>query len=101
MEQGEKYAQENDIRNHKERVERWEKEFPIDYKEIVRNRLQEFLKLTADIDYNAALKDVNGKKKFVNPNYERKSSQWKMAFRAGKEVTEPARAFVQQWLKEL
>jgi hypothetical protein len=57
--------------------------------------------LTQGIDFNAALKESGGNKVFVNPAYEKKSNKWKMAFRAGKEVTEAARAFAQQWLKEL
>jgi hypothetical protein len=43
----------------------------------------------------------NGKKVFVNRAYESKNNRWKMAFRAGKEVVQPARAFVQQWLGEI
>ncbi|RYE20883.1 MAG: choice-of-anchor D domain-containing protein, partial [Sphingobacteriales bacterium] len=42
-----------------------------------------------------------GKKRFVNPVYEGKRTEWKQGFRAGKEVTESARAFAQKWLSEL
>ena len=38
---------------------------------------------------------------FVKKAYEDKSKQWKMAFRAGKEVVEPAREFVQNWVQEI
>ncbi len=99
---------ENDVREnerkttqYKKDITRWEKEYPADSKEIVKLRLQKFLDLTADVDYNAELKEKYNKKVFVNPDYERKSQEWKMAFRSGKEVTETARPFVQQWMNEL
>jgi len=99
---------ESDIRENEQKVNqyktdmaRWEKDFPADSKEIVKLRLKKFMDLTANVDYNAELKEKYNKKVFVNPDYERKSSEWKMAFRSGKEVTETARDFVQQWLSEL
>ncbi len=51
---------------------------------------------TKVIDFNAGLTTKNGEKIFVNPDYERKGNRWKMAFRAGKEVVEPSREFVQK-----
>jgi hypothetical protein len=60
------------------------------------------LNKTADIDYAAELKDgYKGKKVFVNPTYERKPAEWKLAFRAGKAATDAIRAAAVQWLKEL
>ena len=57
---------------------------------------------TKNIDFNAELTLKNGKQVFVNPEYEKqKGYYWKMAFRSGKEVVLPARAFVQQWLDEI
>jgi hypothetical protein len=65
------------------------------------NVSQKFLEETKDIDFAASLRDKGGKKVFTNPNYESKDKQWKMAFRAGKEVIDPARIFVQKWLEEI
>ena len=79
----------------------WEKKYPANHNLYVKVRLQEFLEATKDIDFNAELKVSNGKKIFVNPTYERKSNRWKMAVRAGKEVVEPAREFVQKWIAEI
>ncbi len=62
---------------------------------------EKFLDEMSNIDFDAALTEKNGKQLFVNPDYERKSNRWKMAFRAGKEVIEPARIFVQQWADEI
>jgi hypothetical protein len=68
---------------------------------FVKKRLEEFLNVTKDIDFSAELTERNGKKIFVNQQYEFKDSRWKMAFRAGKEVVEPARDFVEKWINEI
>lgn len=79
----------------------WEKEYPSNHLAFVQKRLEAFLDYTKDIDFNAALVSKNGKQVFVNPAYEHQNNYWKMAFRAGREVVEPARAFAQQWLAEI
>ena len=79
----------------------WEAKYPSDQLLFVKVRLEQFLVETNDIDFSAAVTDKNGKKVFANPVYEKKSNRWKMAFRAGKEVVEPARAFAQQWMSEI
>ncbi|MBL7744973.1 MAG: hypothetical protein JNN00_15980 [Chitinophagaceae bacterium] len=99
--QGEKYDQENQLRNHKERMAEWTKNMPENVNSFIAERLQKMLDATKDIDYNAQLMEKYGKKRFVNPKYEGKNQEWKQGFRAGKEVTEPARAYAQQWLNEL
>ena len=86
---------------HESMIKEWESVFPADPNQFIKRRLEEFLKVTSDIDFNAELVTKNGKKLFVNPTYEDKDSRWKMGFRAGKEVVEPARAFVQQWIQEI
>ena len=99
--QSEKYEYEKRIKSYEERLAKWTKEFPADYKVKVRERLQRFLDLSATVDFNAELKQVGNKKKFVNPEYEGKAYDWKQIYRAGKEVIEPARKFAEQWLSEL
>ena len=63
------------------------------------------LSITADVDYAAELKDAEwqGKKwkVFVNPAYERKSKEWKLAYRVGKPVTDAVRTAAEKWLKEI
>jgi hypothetical protein len=86
---------------HEAMIKEWESVYPADANQFIKRRLEEFLKITSDIDFSAELVTKNGKKVFVNPAYEDKDSRWKMAFRAGKEVVEPARAFVQQWVQEI
>ncbi len=82
-------------------LKQWEEKYPVNQMLFVKQRLQQFLDETSGIDFTAVLTEKNGKKLFVNPDYEKKSNRWKMAFRAGKEVVEPARAFVQQWIAEI
>ena len=79
----------------------FERKYPGNHLHYVKMRLQEFLEETKDIDFSAELMSKNGKKYFVNRTYENKGSRWKMAFRAGKEVIEPAREFVQKWVEEI
>ena len=87
--------------SYSQSLQEWENKYPSNHLLFVKQRLLRFLEETKDIDFSAALTVKNNKKIFVNPDYERKGSYWKMGFRAGKEVVEPARTFVQQWLNEI
>jgi hypothetical protein len=87
--------------NHDRVIADWNTKYPQNQLLFVRKRLQEFLNATTDIDFSAELIEKKGKKIFVKPEYEHKDSQWKMAFRAGKEVVDPARDFVQKWIDEI
>ncbi|HEX7847993.1 MAG TPA: hypothetical protein VF476_19475 [Chitinophagaceae bacterium] len=99
--QGKKREQEQQMESYKKYYTRWENDYPADHREKIKERLQKFLELSATVDFNAELKQVGNKKKFVNPQYEGKAYDWKQVYRAGKEVIEPARAFAEQWIKEL
>lgn len=79
-------------------LERWNEEYPAD---PIGRRLQEFLDATADVDYGAKLVNQGGRQRFANADYESRSSEWKLAYRAGKETTDKARAFARSWLAEL
>lgn len=61
--------------------------------------LQQFLKTTQDIDFNAQL--TPDKKEFVSETYKQKSDTWKFYFRRGAAFTNAAREAAQQWLGEL
>jgi len=87
--------------NFEENMKRWEKEYPENCNTLIRERLEHFVKVARTVDFSAELKEVNGRKKFVNPAYEAKSTEWKQIFRAGKEVIDPAISFAEQWIKEL
>lgn len=87
--------------SHERAIADWNAKYPQDQLQFVKKRLQEFLAVTNGVDFSAQLTEKNGKKVFVNPEYERKDGRWKMAFRAGKEVVEPTRDFVQKWIDEI
>ena len=99
--QGELMQHEQRIKSYEERMKNWEKNYPEDYRDMVKDRLNKFLKLAKTVDFNAELKEVNGRKKFVRAEYEGKSYDWKQIFRAGKEVIVPAMEFAEQWMKEM
>ena len=101
MAQGEKMTVENDLKNYDERIKKWETEYPVNSGVFIKKRIQQYLDIVSTVDFTAALKDVNGKKKFVNDTYERKSADWKKVYRAGKEVNDVAKAFAASWIKEL
>jgi hypothetical protein len=82
-------------------MKKWETNYPASVKQFIKQRLSDFLDATKDIDYKAALVDKPYKKVFANPVYEKKNWKWKMGYRAGKEATEAAREFAQNWVKEL
>ena len=86
---------------HKLAVAEWEKKYPVDPKPFIAQRLREFLAMSATVDYTAKLVKKDGKMRFENPEYERKDSQWKYMYRAGKPAVDAARALAQDWLKTL
>lgn len=98
---GEKYQQEDAQRRYEEATKQWKKDYPENINLFIAEKLRLMLEYTNGIDYAAALVEKYGKKRFVNPTYEAKRTEWKQGFRAGKEVTETARAFVKKWLSEI
>ncbi|RYG41012.1 MAG: hypothetical protein EOO01_26085 [Chitinophagaceae bacterium] len=84
-----------------QRVKKWESEYPADHNIRLKRHIEKYLKLAATVDFSAQLKDRNSKKVFVNPTYEGKSTDWKLIFRAGKEVYDVAKPFAESWLQEL
>lgn len=102
MDQYMKQGYEADMQDYKEKLQQWEKDFPKEPDMMIKRWLEEFLKVSSDVDFNAELSaDEWGKKRFVNPEYENKPDTWKLCFRAGKKTTEAGRKFAEEWLKEL
>ena len=89
------------LKRHSEAVQKFNAMYPEDMNEMLKKRLQEILDYTEDVDYAAELKEQYGKKVFVNPLYEKKPAEWKLAYRSGKEATDAVRAAARQWLNEL
>jgi hypothetical protein len=89
-------------REHEQQLAAWDKEFPAgDPRPLLARRLKGFLDATAGVDFTAALVKREQRSVFKKPEYEAKDPTWKLAFRAGREATEAARAFAEEWLKEL
>jgi len=86
---------------HKQAVKDFEHDWPATVKDLVKIRLKEFLAFTADIDFSAKLVEKGGRMRFADPKLEAKDEAWKRCFRSGKETIAAARAYAQQWLKEL
>jgi hypothetical protein len=86
---------------YNESVKSWEKNYPVDYRLKLRSYLEKYLSTASTVDFEAGLTEKYNKKVFVKPAYESKNDEWKMIFRAGKEVYEVAKPFAEQWLKEL
>jgi hypothetical protein len=89
------------LARHEEAVAEWNKRTPADPKTLIADRIREFLETSADLDYTAKLAKRGTLMRFENEDYEAKSSQWKLCFRAGKEAVDAARVFAQAWLTEL
>jgi hypothetical protein len=88
-------------REYEQARDAWTRDYPEDPAPIVAKRLREFLAVSGDVDFDAALTPRNGKMVFENPSYEEKPAPWKICYRAGREATTAARAAVQAWLKGL
>lgn len=99
--QGEKSQQDYELEDYNRRMKTWETNYPAEVDAFIAAKLDQMLTLTADIDYGAELVEKWGKKRFVNPVYESKRPEWKLGYRAGKEVTGPAREFARLWLEDL
>jgi hypothetical protein len=101
MVEGEKFNYQAASQNYESSLAAWQKSYPADYQLMIKARLEKFLTVTADVDYNAAVHEEYGRKKFNNAAYEKKPAEWKMAYRAGKPVVDAAREFAAGWIKEL
>ncbi|HET7697110.1 MAG TPA: hypothetical protein VFK57_15470 [Vicinamibacterales bacterium] len=87
---------------YEQAVANWRRQYPDDASPAIARRLREFLAVSAEVDFAAALKTTeDGRTRFENPAYEAKSAPWKLCFRAGREATGAARVAVAEWLKEL
>ncbi|MBL7851610.1 MAG: hypothetical protein JNN04_11960 [Cyclobacteriaceae bacterium] len=87
---------------YQQALQAWKTEWPESPNQLIRNRLNYFLELSATVDFGAKLgKGPNGKMVFLNPAYESKPSDWKLLYRCGKESVEAARGVAKEWLVEL
>ncbi len=98
------YEQENisEQKSYQDRLAVWEKKYPTDSRALIAVRLHQFLDLSRDIPFDAKLAPGGGgKMKFADPQYEARSSEWKLCYRAGREPVQAARAFASEWLRQI
>jgi flagellar biosynthesis GTPase FlhF len=102
MRQGLEMQRAADEKSYQERLSEFEKRYPADPRILIAQRLQGFLDLSKDVDFDAKLYAAErGKMKFVNSAHESKPDNWKLCYRAGKPALEAARSFAALWLKGL
>ena len=87
--------------DYENQLKEWEENYPEDHRKRISKCLQEYLDIARTVDFDAATTEKSGKKVFVKREYEQKSGDWKMIYRAGKEVYNVAKPFTEQWLKEI
>ena len=85
----------------KGRMAAYEKRWPADSKVLVARRLQEFLDISKDVDFDARLVPAGRLMRFADPRYEEKPPVWKLCYRAGREAAAAAREAAQDWLKAI
>ncbi len=102
LKQGAELQGQEDQKRYERDSADWQIRFPENPDELIAKRLKEFLALSAEIDFGAQLTaSGKGVSRFADAQYEKKSSEWKLCFRAGREPVAAARAFAQEWLKQL
>lgn len=99
--QGKVDEHKRDVDHFQKDTKKWEENYPADCKVFIKGRLQHYLDVAKTVDFSAALVEKGGRQRFVNPTYQGKNNEWKMIFRAGKDVYDETKPFVEQWLKEL
>ncbi len=96
-----KQAVVENARRHQEELKEYEINHPKNPDAMIAKRLKEFLEVSVDVRYDAKLVKRGDLMRFESQALEEKPMEWKFCFRAGKEATDAARAFAQEWLKEL
>lgn len=89
------------LEDYKKYTKEWEIHYPADYRLFVKTRIQKYLSLASTVDFSATVHEINGKKVFDKSDYQYKSNDWKMIYRAGKEVYEVTKPFAEKWLQDL
>lgn len=90
-----------ELADYKKYTKEWEQRYPEDNKVFIRTRIQQYLALAATVDFTATTHESKGKQVFDKSEYQGRNNDWKMIYRAGKEVYEVTRSFAEKWLPEL
>ncbi len=94
---------EQQMTDYNNKLAQWGQDYPENNpRSLIKNWLKNFLDETKDVDFSATTAlDQYNRNVFVKQEYERKSYLWKLCYRTGKEATDAARKFAQNWLNEL
>ncbi|MBS1603516.1 MAG: hypothetical protein JST42_12670 [Bacteroidetes bacterium] len=90
-----------ELEDYKKYTLQWAQEFPEDSRTFIKRRIQKYLSLAATVDFSATTHEKNGKQIFDKQEFQYKSNDWKMIYRAGKEVYDVTRTFTEKWIQEL
>ena len=90
-----------ELADYQKYTKEWEQRYPEDNKVFIRTRIQQYLALAATVDFTATTHESKGKQVFDKSEYQGRNNDWKMIYRAGKEVYEVTRSFAEKWLPEL
>lgn len=86
---------------YQEALATWQSTYPENPNSLIAKQLRRFLEASADVDFGAELVSKGPKMVFVNPEYEKRSRDWKLCFRLGREAVTEGRTIANAWLKEL
>lgn len=98
QEQGLAMVREAEQQQYEVALARWEEAFPEEPHALVARRLEEFLAVCADVDFDADLVEAYGLMRFEDEDYEQKPAEWKLCFRAGEPSVAAAREIAADWL---
>ncbi len=102
MDEVQQQVHQAELEEHRQKLAAWERDYPEDPRQLIRMRLEQFLKESDGVDFTAELKPgPDGKMLFADPAYESKPRNWKLSYRAGPETVEAARTFARTWLDDL
>jgi hypothetical protein len=90
-----------ELADYQKFTKEWEKRYPEDSRTFIKTRIQQYLSLSSTVDFAATTHEKNGKQIFDKSEYQYKNNDWKMIYRAGKEVYDVTKTFAEQWLQEL
>jgi len=90
-----------ELADYQKFTKEWEQRYPEDSKVFVKARIQKYLALAATVDFTATTHEAHSKQIFDKAEFQYKSNDWKMIYRAGKEVYETTKTFAEKWLQEM
>ena len=106
MEQGKAMQAEADKQRYEDELKKYNADHAAwmakkDPNSMVHQQLKAYLDTLQTVDFNAQTVKVGALTEFTNPEHKAKPRQWKLIYRAGKDLNQVGKAFATQWLAEL